>query len=641
MRFFILLIFAIATFQTAAADEVRLSKLQSAKEQICSVSTKGLPEGDSLKWILSHLPVVLKITESIEETYVPDNAESVMSAAEAHLRAEVITCIDHYFKQTVQRLDVVRPKEISNPYEVTEFTRVLLWLRKVASNGISQYLDLTADSDIFSDEGVFLVEATGYVIDIYKLQTALNSDLDIKNVIKLKNYISSRFNALDYAETFDIFSGTFSKLSNDLKKIVIEILAKNILLNGSHFNKEGIIYSIAEKKDILKYYKEEMDKAGNEWMKEHLQKEQEKISALQKIDGSLSLTKVFNQLKEILSSSEGDSNLIDTVINKIKTESQSSITWKNTTFKEGDVFLSIDSGGWGDLFHSLAGLTNVFTHSGVLVSELNSGFKYYYFTDILEKINKTPINESSDDAVYIRPKFEVNDGFTTKAMNHLSDQEVFFDHLFSNGLYNTKGDYQLYCSEFIHFMYKNGFGSAANMPSPFDFIDTNINTENPKAVNNIKRMGLKPTQNFYVPDHLIFNTETVYIGQNLNTNYSSSNHPSKEKLQRDLSKQFNQKLGELFSTKNIRKIGFLEKLKIDAFILANSYMDWVSAPDIDFGDSEAKYIFVLYIQIYQALEEAFDHESDYRTALTDEERSASYEAYDSEVVPLINGLFED
>ena len=71
-------------------------------------------------------------------------------------------------------------------------------------------------------------------------------------------------------------------------------------------------------------------------------------------------------------------------------------------------------------------------------------------------------------------------------------KNVHFDSLFHEGILDDEGNGELYCSEFIHYAFKNRLDLSAksqDMPSPYDSLNTSVLVNSTYAQNNLKRWG--------------------------------------------------------------------------------------------------------------------------------------------------------
>jgi hypothetical protein len=576
------------------------------------------------------------------EGFYRNTEEKPLKKEEFKARVVAAKCIKSYFDNAMIILSKLDPSNVSDVEKLNRHIRNIQWLYQVTAGGVVAYIQSLDLETKTSREILETIKLVDMKLSPFDISSAILSGVSIEHLKEFTHVVDTKVKATNYVEVIDSFLRESENLTKEQQVFYAGIIGEVLLRNAVFFEPQGIRALRREAISTLKYME---DNKGS--FKEEIGRTKSEISQysdLLKSNHNITM-QVFDYFYKILEEIGLNHNDIKKLTDSLK--GRKTVKWKSFELAEGDMFLNIDSGGWGDLFHTLAGVTNIFTHSGVLVRGESNGYNYYYFADILNELNITKVNSLSSSSIFVKPVFQTVAGFTTKSMSNLSNKEIRFDSTFTYGMIAEDGNYLLYCSEFIHFLYKNNFSEGTQlMLSPFDRISSKLSTTNKISLSNFKKMGMKTNQTFFVPDHILFSPDTVFRSSQIEAGaggYSSEGHPSRVRLNKKIANLFNEHLSVRFKTAKFKNVGFFEKLKIDAFILANSYMNWINTPDVSFDDPESKYIFARYIKIQQELIEftyKLEDGKNFNDQMSQSEVNRKMTHFRNNILPLIDSLFD-
>ncbi len=163
----------------------------------------------------------------------------------------------------------------------------------------------------------------------------------------------------------------------------------------------------------------------------------------------------------------------------------------------------------------------------------------------------------------MRPKFKVEPGFTAWALSNAAKLPgLYFDSMFTPGLVTAKGSGLLYCSELIHFVYKNRL--APNGPfyeSPYDSLSNKIKWKTPALEENARKLGYATQMDFYTPDNLFYSPTTQFVSAYFyNSKYKEDENFSHLQVLMDL---FDEEFLRLMQTRSIKRANALEMGAVD------------------------------------------------------------------------------
>lgn len=334
-------------------------------------------------------------------------------------------------------------------------------------------------------------------------------------------------------------------------------------------------------------------------------------------------------------------DLVLRVLNRVMGETKDHFIIEGVALKEGDILVEYDGDGWSDIFYSLIGLNSLFGHSRVIASGLWGPVKTYFIAEALDGFNVSAIDSLSSHIVLRFSKQDLN-GKTFSAIQKLQNRGVIFDLLFNSQMFDSKNSrYSLYCSEFIHYLFKNGFDSHGPVGiSPFDFVEFKANFSNPLFVSNMASLGINPRETFFVPDQLFLNPATEIVGLG-SFQKEGGTHPSRARLHEELDNRFNEEFGKAFGTRRLKPIGLFEKAQLAIKLQAARFFSSINPDDIDGFATDAKYYFMKMILIsdkFMAVD--FNEGSNLQGPVTKTEYSQVLQKYNEDVTPLINDMFE-
>ena len=118
----------------------------------------------------------------------------------------------------------------------------------------------------------------------------------------------------------------------------------------------------------------------------------------------------------------------------------------------------------------------------------------------------------------------------------------------------SEGNGELYCSEFIHYAFKNRLDLSAksqDMPSPYDSLNTSVLVNSTYAQNNFEKMGVELSSHFYIPDTLIYSKSMKYLGHYFNGVWGGYTKPN-SLIVADANREFFKIVKDFFYKSNFR-----------------------------------------------------------------------------------------
>src|SRR5690606_11232878 len=117
---------------------------------------------------------------------------------------------------------------------------------------------------------------------------------------------------------------------------------------------------------------------------------------------------------------------------------------------------------------------------------------------------------------------------------------VLYDARYMEGVEDEDGRISLYCTEFIHFIFLNGFDvKAPPAISPFDGVKLDYTSDNSVVEQNIRRLGMWREQNYFVPDSLLYSPGLDFVGANFRFQPRSPSETELSRLRQKLRGRFN------------------------------------------------------------------------------------------------------
>ena len=149
--------------------------------------------------------------------------------------------------------------------------------------------------------------------------------------------------------------------------------------------------------------------------------------------------------------------------------------------------------------------------------------------DFSGKMRIKSLHEVNGSRVYLKNLVPLEDDFAFKVLEGFEKLgPVHFDSLFHEGILDEHGNGELYCSEFIHYAFKNRLdpNSESLYESPYDSINTKVIVDSKSAKTNFMKMGVGFDGNFFIPDTLIYSKKMKYMGHYFNSEWGGYTKPN-------------------------------------------------------------------------------------------------------------------
>lgn len=243
------------------------------------------------------------------------------------------------------------------------------------------------------------------------------------------------------------------------------------------------------------------------------------------------------------------------------------------SLREGDVWTQLSQGGQGDFLMQAGQIGTLATHSGLVVREWEDGFPIWFTAEMGDGAAYGRI-DSQRDRIYLRPVFFNDPGFTAQTIKNLDLLgKVKFDQFLSPGIYDSKGKPSLYCSELIHFFFKNRFDEKGpTYPSPFDGMRNSLLHTSAVAQKNVSYLGINPKDEKYAPESMHYSPNLNFVGYT-QSSYFSDEKPDVGKYTNNLMRRFNSSFAEFFTSRPFAPVPSSFKRKIDAAIFLGNVKD--------------------------------------------------------------------
>lgn len=234
---------------------------------------------------------------------------------------------------------------------------------------------------------------------------------------------------------------------------------------------------------------------------------QEATYAAMKSHGALGVRKAFELLSEKLAERGFGIASQNVFVNLewLMASGRRGVLWMGLGLREGDVLLAVESNGFGGMFHSMIGLKNLIGHALLVSSYEEDGIEFPLRTDLNFTLAYNSLWSLNQPVMVVRPSFAIERVFTKRALDNLAGQTVYFDQKFEMGERNRNGQISLYCTEYVHLVFKTGFSGRESGLSPYDFTTNQLAKIPAKLEENMSRAGVRLRDGYLAPDNLLTN----------------------------------------------------------------------------------------------------------------------------------------
>lgn len=454
-------------------------------------------------------------------------------------------------------------------------------------------------------------------------RAALNERLS-ERILTLSTHISTL--PLTHSNPYPSLKRMAESLANQKdgakQGLLARVIATDILKNGFSFSLKGkakILRDFANSISYLKKHLQTLPK-NSDLAKStrqsiaNLETERKDILNL-----DFGLNKAFAQLAQEAEALgvEGAASLIAKAAQDANSTFASTFADRGLKLQEGDAWLLVSQNGAGDLFSTIAQVADFVTHSGIVASDVESGFRYFYRAEVGEGLIELPLAGNQQDMIFVRPTFPVQPGLSATALAALSkNKTILFDLTFRDGMFDDQGRVSLYCAEFIHFFFKKHFDQAGpDFTSPFDTVETHLEAPGPFAVRNAGKLGYDLNGRFYIPDSLLYANNLTNISAMYTETQSSAGIGSEvDAFKESMRGVFNDSLAKYFRERDFAPVTFAEQMTIDALLAARALSIWIPAlqkliPDalglldgVSLPKGPQKYVTLKFYQLYGTFE---------------------------------------
>jgi hypothetical protein len=329
---------------------------------------------------------------------------------------------------------------------------------------------------------------------------------------------------------------------------------------------------------------------------------------------------------------------LEKIILEVQTEIEDHLDLHGVRVKEGDLLLLFDDHALGDLAYPMVGIQNLMGHGAMVVSGRWGPVKTYYVAEVLDKITVTDLADFPQSVV-LRPKGFSLEGKTAGLMEMIKSRPFRFDSKFRDDLLDEEGKaYSLYCAEFIHYAYKNGFDPRApESPSPFDFVEYRVEGREAALKANAEKMGLPAEQRLFLPEQLFFNPQTEVAGV-LRKNRFRGIHPGRMRLISELESEFYHQLKERFSNRHLRDLTGAEKKTVDVLLWLSNLARIYDTSKVEFPEAGGQYYFFKLILTVQRLRLLTGLRMG---AVTSCEEELVWSKFANQIIPRLDDLFHE
>jgi hypothetical protein len=452
-------------------------------------------------------------------------------------------------------------------------------------------------------------------------------------------------------------------LASEVKTIPEPARAFFIQLTASNMAKNAFIYSTRERRSQIASYEKAIKSLEEEQKKCKRTKpckHDQDIDAMRQTiqilkttpSGPLAAFTAFRKAlvdAEILNAEE----LVNTAMNVAKGTFATEIRTSSLTLREGDIWTQLSQGGAGDFFMQVSQNGTFATHSGAVVREFEDGFPIWFTVEMGGGVRFSPIS-TEDDRVFWRPSFATEPGFTAEALKNLDALgEVEFDVHFTPGLFDSHGKPSLYCSELVHYLFKNRFNPKGHeYTSPFDGMRSTLTHLTTTAQKNMRLLGHNPTDDKFAPESFHYSPHINFVG----FKQTDSWIPSDDFIDymNSIGKRLNADIASLISTKTLAPVPFIFQREVDAALLVGNFSYYIlpllPQPKADalrsalwlrniLPDGMAKYYFARTAIQYQKAQSVLQPQRDSSGNLPPNWKETIELKYKNEVIPAIKSLF--
>ena len=251
---------------------------------------------------------------------------------------------------------------------------------------------------------------------------------------------------------------------------------------------------------------------------------------------------------------------------ELKTLSQefaSSLPFASVQLKDGDVWAQTSLQGVGNLLVDMVEAPSAFTHSGFIAKELDAGgFPIYFRAEISSEPKYSRLDLSHH--VVLRTGIPVPADFTEVALRNLKRlKSVSFDLLFKPGFVDKQNRALLYCSELIHYLYKNQFlPNGPQGPSPFDLADNRLPWSTKQLRENAEILGYDPEADYFLPDGLLYTPSTQIVGAFSHLELGDASTNPGGYLLMEANSRLTQQISAWMKVRQLKKANFVDRTLI-------------------------------------------------------------------------------
>jgi hypothetical protein len=392
---------------------------------------------------------------------------------------------------------------------------------------------------------------------------------ELPNLIKLSHHIND-FGELSINDPYSGIKALVTRnnvtSSPNAQAAMLRIVTLTLVRNGFLFTERGRLQGLRQLEYFIKSIEENL-RSLPENSEEALKAAKMLTLYKEKRQTALTSTHSFARLESELQAAYVElgvpnaTQLVTDALAEAKLAVQEGLPYGVSKLQEGDIWLQTSEGGIGDMLSSLAGTPNAFTHSGFIASDVTEGYRTYFKAEISSEI--TFSNIRFDHHVLVRPKFKVEPGFTAMALSNAAKLPgIYFDSMFTPGFVTSNGSALLYCSELVHYVYKNRLDqNGPHFESPLDSLSNKLVWKSPVLEENVRKLGYATQADFYTPDNLFYSPTTQFIAAYFNTSKQKSS--DKMAYTNKLLDLFDAELFRLMQTQPLKKANPLEKGAID------------------------------------------------------------------------------
>jgi hypothetical protein len=410
---------------------------------------------------------------------------------------------------------------------------------------------------------------------------------NLPKILELSRYVQD-LPELDLNFPFESLTNFLSvhgfDMPNENQKAYAKVLLEVLTRFGVVFSERGRLSQIAEFADKINELSEalrtkgltDQEKRAISLRIQELKSQTQKLSILR-----YQIQNILSPIKKAWESSQTTSALdeLEAMFDKKRSDLNFGLTFGSVTLNEGDIWIQTSEQGVGNLLVDMIEAPSAFTHSGYIAREEDlSGFPYYFRAEVSAEPKYSNL-DLSHHAVF-RITTPVSLGFTSRSLHNLTKlKSVSFDLLFKPGFVDDNNQALLYCSEFIHYLFKNRYlPRGISYTSPFDGADNKLPWSSATLKQNAKILGYDTEADYYLPDGLLYSQNTQFIGAFNSLTLGDEVSNPRGFLLAEVNAELSKKINILLREKILKKASLT-----DAILVQFGLGVWNSLSRIPFG----------------------------------------------------------